>query len=105
MNAAQILHEELVEAGVSFEVDGRRRLRLKADSAVLNPETLARIRKVKSQLVQVISLSRCSRCGSTEFTDHPIHGGQSARRDCASCGRCLGFSRWYGIDVVGEAVT
>ena len=36
------------------------------------------------------------KCGSTEFVDIEIHGGQSARRDCKKCGRTFGFSRWYG---------
>jgi len=37
------------------------------------------------------------RCGSTEYVDHPIHGGQSLRRDCARCGRFIGFPLWYGV--------
>ncbi len=36
-------------------------------------------------------------CGSTEYVDHPIHGGQSLRRDCARCGRFIGFPLWYGV--------
>ena len=36
------------------------------------------------------------RCGSTRFRDVPIHGGRSVRRDCAACGRFLGFPVWYG---------
>jgi hypothetical protein len=36
------------------------------------------------------------RCGSSEVVDVPIHGGQSARRECAGCGKFLTFSVWYG---------
>jgi hypothetical protein len=36
------------------------------------------------------------RCGSTQWRDVPIHGGQSIRRDCARCGRFLSFPLWYG---------
>jgi hypothetical protein len=35
-------------------------------------------------------------CGSTQWRDVPIHGGRSIRRDCARCGRFLGFPLWYG---------
>jgi hypothetical protein len=35
------------------------------------------------------------RCGSRDYHDIPIHGGQSTRRDCASCGRFLAFPVWY----------
>ncbi len=36
----------------------------------------------------------CERCGSDQHKDFPIHGGRSIRRDCAQCGRTIGFSRW-----------
>lgn len=36
----------------------------------------------------------CDRCGSDQYEDFPIHGGQSIRRDCAQCGLTLGFSKW-----------
>ncbi len=40
------------------------------------------------------------RCGSVEVRDvvllHPPHHGRSTRRDCARCGRFLGFGRWHG---------
>jgi len=36
------------------------------------------------------------RCGSTTWRDVPIHGGRSVRRDCARCGRFLGFPVWKG---------
>lgn len=37
---------------------------------------------------------RCARCGSTDRRDVPIHGGRSARSDCARCGHFIGFARW-----------
>ncbi|MGB4726917.1 MAG: hypothetical protein WBH86_05905 [Thermogutta sp.] len=37
------------------------------------------------------------RCGSSDYVDHPIHDGQSLRRDCARCGRFIGFPVWYGV--------
>jgi hypothetical protein len=41
------------------------------------------------------------RCGSSGFADVPIHGGRSARRECAGCGKFQTFSRWYGQWVNG----
>jgi hypothetical protein len=42
-----------------------------------------------------MSAARC-KCGSTEYRDTPIHGGQSMRRDCARCFRFVEFAVWYG---------
>jgi len=36
------------------------------------------------------------RCGGVELVDVPIHDGQSARRECASCGKFVTYSFWYG---------
>jgi hypothetical protein len=36
------------------------------------------------------------RCGATTWRDVPIHGGQSARRDCGRCGRFIEFPIWHG---------
>lgn len=36
------------------------------------------------------------RCGSSDYVDHPIHDGQSLRRDCAICGRFIAFPVWHG---------
>ena len=36
------------------------------------------------------------RCGSDIWRDVPIHEGQSSRRDCAHCGRFIGFPVWQG---------
>jgi hypothetical protein len=41
----------------------------------------------------------CDRCGSTETSDQPIHGGQSIRRDCAACGRFRKFTIWHGVEM------
>ncbi|MFO0791936.1 MAG: hypothetical protein U0805_20940 [Pirellulales bacterium] len=38
----------------------------------------------------------CERCGFDGYVDHPIHNGESTRRDCARCGRTVGFPVWYG---------
>jgi hypothetical protein len=38
----------------------------------------------------------CDRCGFDRFVDVRIHAGRSRRRDCARCGRTLGFPVWYG---------
>ena len=39
---------------------------------------------------------RCPRCGCTTCQDVPIHDGRSTRRDCARCGRAVGFPVWQG---------
>lgn len=44
----------------------------------------------------------CDRCGSTGFRDVPIHAGESIRRDCARCGRLIGFPVWYGEPTKGK---
>lgn len=45
----------------------------------------------------------CDRCGYHEFVDHPIHRGQSTRRDCAKCRRTLCFPVWYGETQEGSS--
>ena len=40
---------------------------------------------------------RC-RCGSSEFREIPIRGGNSSRRDCAMCDRFVSFPEWDGTD-------
>ncbi len=42
------------------------------------------------------------RCGSAEYTDVVIHGGASTRRDCARCGRFIGFTRWHANVIHGS---
>lgn len=36
------------------------------------------------------------RCGGEGWNDVPIHGGRSARRECARCGGFLRWAVWYG---------
>jgi hypothetical protein len=38
----------------------------------------------------------CDRCRATETVASTIHGGASAREDCARCGRFRRFSIWNG---------
>ena len=90
--AAELL-AELTAAGVTARVDGRSRLHL---AGPLTDDLLQRAKAHKPELVQAVRLSRCDRCGSTEFVDLPIHGGESTRRDCKRCHRMLGFPVWYG---------
>ena len=45
-----------------------------------------------------VEMEKICRCGSTRHRDVPIHNGRSARRDCARCGRFLGFPVWYGAE-------
>jgi hypothetical protein len=41
-------------------------------------------------------LSACGVCGSDDFADKAIHGGQSMIRVCRRCERFMGFPRWHG---------
>jgi len=45
--------------------------------------------------VRLAEPERICRCGSTRYRDVSIHSGRSVRRDCARCGRFLGFLIWY----------
>ena len=92
-NPSELL-DELLAAGVSLRVDGCRRLRMRAEPGVLTDELIERVKAVKPLLVDLVRLSRCERCGSTEFADVPIHDGNSLRRDCAVCGRTASFPKW-----------
>jgi hypothetical protein len=38
----------------------------------------------------------CPRCGSSDYRDFPVHGGDSIRRDCARCDLCLYYPIWGG---------
>lgn len=40
--------------------------------------------------------SRCDLCSSPEFLEVSIHDGESLRRECARCGRFMGWPLWYG---------
>jgi len=88
------LLNELLAAGVSLRVDACKRLSMRVEPGVLTDELVERVKAVKPLLVDLVRLSRCERCGSTEFTDVPIHDGNSLRRDCAVCGRTAGFPKW-----------
>ena len=88
------LMDELLAAGVSLRVDVCRRLRMRAEPGVLTDELIERVKAAKPMLIDLVRLSRCERCGSTEFTDVPIHDGNSLRRDSALCGRMAGFPKW-----------
>lgn len=48
-------------------------------------------------MTQAAAVPECDRCGSRQFRDIDIHGGQSTRRDCAWCGRFHSWPRWYGV--------
>jgi hypothetical protein len=103
MTASDLL-SDLQRAGVRLEAVGER-LRYFPRSAV-TPELVARLREHKAELLAVLRpepeatnpASVVCRCGSTKWTDTPIHGGQSIRRDCQRCGRFLEFPIWYGKD-------
>ncbi len=49
-----------------------------------------------ANLDQQTEIFRCQNCGHTEYRDTPIHNRQSTRRDCADCGRTVGFPKWFG---------
>ena len=99
--AAELL-AELTAAGVTARVDGRSRLHLVGP---LTDDLLQRAKAHKPELVQAVRLSRCERCGSTDFIDVPIHAGESTRRDCRKCGRTAGFPRWYGLSTTKASET
>ncbi len=72
----------------------------------MTPDLIGQLRQHKRALLKVLGEpealapggTRCEHCDSPEFTDMPIHGGQSLRRDCAKCGRYHGFPKWYGVE-------
>lgn len=113
MNAAELL-DDLTRLGIRFEADGER-LRYYPRSA-LTPDLLDRLKASKADLLALLKPTHdvapaiplasrdaretpakaICRCGSATWRDVPIHGGQSTRRDCAGCGRFIGFPVWYG---------
>ena len=48
---------------------------------------------------QGMGVKKVCRCGSTKYREFRIHGGKTVRRDCAVCGRFLGFPVWHGEKV------
>lgn len=97
--ANELIREiELLDARISLCADA---IDLDAPADVFD-ELAARITAIRSEVVAALK-SRCTRCGSFEFIDVPIHDGQSSRRDCEACNFTAGFTRWYEDDVVTEA--
>src|SRR5262245_37466487 len=113
MTAADLLLD-LGRLGIRLEADGGR-LRYFPRSA-LTPDLLTRLKAHKADLLTMLRpapegapdlpapksdapatpTTPLCRCGSTTWRDVPIHGGQSARRNCGGCGRFIGFPVWYG---------
>ena len=95
-------------------------LTIDAPRQAITPDLVARLKAHKAELVAlleptpevvpvaVVSIHEFAtatptkrpaapcRCGGAECRDVPIHGGRSARRDCARCGRFVSFPIWYG---------
>jgi hypothetical protein len=88
------LIQELSQAGVAMRVDARNRLLAMAPKGVMTTSLKAIIAEHKACIASTIQLSICQKCGSEEFIDVAIHGGNSVRRDCAKCGRTMGFPVW-----------
>ena len=102
--------------GVRLLPTGDGGLTIDAVEDALTPDLVDRLRAHKDELLATMrpipdaapALPRCDsdpaappaepvcRCGSPRYRDTPIHTGQSARRDCAGCGRFLDFPVWYG---------
>lgn len=95
-NISSIIHE-LSQAGVVITVDAQNRLRARALKGVMTTSLKARIAEHKTSIASAIQLSLCQKCGSQEFIDVTIHGGNSVRRDCAKCGRTAGFPVWNPV--------
>jgi hypothetical protein len=51
------------------------------------------------------SESPCQRCGDRRTSLNIIHSGESLRRDCAYCGRSMGFPSWYDPKLTQEILT
>lgn len=49
-------------------------------------------------------LVECDKCHSTTFRDVVIHEGHSLRRDCAKCGRFMGWPAWHERKPIVEAI-
>lgn len=105
--------------GVVLEPTSDGRLAVEGPSTVLVPGVYSILEAYKNDILLVLLAERdlaaretaadrklavsngptpdaVCRCGSTKWKDVPIHDGQSARRDCARCGRFLGWLQWYG---------
>lgn len=42
-------------------------------------------------------LVECDKCGCISYRDQATHEGRSTVRECAFCGRFMGFPVWYGV--------
>jgi hypothetical protein len=110
---------ELARLGVRIENDGEAPLRIVAPRGRLTEALKAAIRRnllgihqelaKPAQPIVVHPLAnqgadgpKCTRCGSTDRVEVPIHAGQSVRRDCGRCGFPCGHSVWYGKPVPPE---
>lgn len=117
MTAAKLL-SDLKARGVEFQTDGDR-VRFRPVEW-LTPIELDAIRRHKTSILallrpaspfdrdnsadaepapvtDIVSTGKpVCRCGSTTWRDVAIHDSQSVRRDCARCGRFLGWPLWYG---------
>lgn len=67
-----------------------------ADWLAVPPPDANKVNTIKKETTPDPAAPHCDRCGHTEFRDVPIHAGRSIRRDCARCGRLVGFPVWYG---------
>jgi hypothetical protein len=83
----------IVRGPRSADALARRLLAHKAD--VLAALTTVRQPAVR-RMPAVVDANGACPCGSTKFTDVPIHDGKSVRRDCAQCSKFLSFAVWYG---------
>jgi hypothetical protein len=77
--------------GPAFQLDAD----LLSDLKSRKPQILAILAEAPDPTVDVPG-APCPTCPSRVYRDYPTHGGLSTRRDCAECGRTLGFPRWYG---------
>jgi len=96
------LHTELLKLGCTLSVDTDDSLLVEGPSESLTQELAARVRVHKPKLLQLL---RCARCRSTDVVDVPIHGGNSRRRDCAACGRFMGFPMWGPREINRSSVS
>lgn len=127
MRAVNELLTECCSMGIRIQADGRGGLHLDAPMGLLRPAIIAKLKEHKREILTAlqepvnpaigndpskyvedsvpISNSAdeaivCKRCDSAEYMDVSIHDGRSLRRDCATCGRFLYFSKWYGQDTL-----
>ena len=114
MSAAKELLAQCAALGVRLIPEDGSRLQIDFPNSGLPPGLIDSLRCHKLQILALLagaspaspspsalvqegtSAHVICRCGSSEWIDTPIHNGQSLRRDCARCGRHIGFPWWYG---------